>query len=71
MVGLETNFTGERGLDLALVATRAGKKGTTKLSLDKELGVKDSGSRVEGQALDGWVNIIGGSNGVARRNSEW
>ncbi len=54
----------KRGLNLALVSTRAGEEYTTKLSLDEELSVEDLGGGVEGGSRDRWVDVIGGSDRV-------
>ena len=48
-VGLETDLTPERGLDLTLVSAGSGEECTAELGLDKELGVEEAWGRVEGR----------------------
>lgn len=67
VVRLETELSLEGGLDLTLVATRAGEGSSGELSLDEELTVHDGGSRVEGGAGDGRVNVVLGSDGVGNQ----
>ena len=67
MVGLETHHTLDSRLDFTLLTTLAGEGSTTKLSLQEELSVEDSGGGVEGGSWDSWVNVVGSSDGVPGR----
>ena len=63
-VRLETDLAADRGLDLALVAPRAGEERAAELGLDEELGVEELGGGVEGRSGDGRVDVVGGGDGV-------
>ncbi len=63
-VGLQPDLAAERGLDLALVAPRAGEERAAELGLDEELGVEELGRRVEGRSGDGGVDVVGSRDGV-------
>ena len=64
-VGLKTDLTPERGLDLTLVSGGSGEERTAELGLDEKLGVEEVGSGVEGSPGDRLVDMVGSSDRVA------
>ena len=67
MIRLQTHLATERGRHLAVDTALSGERLATELGLDEELGVEDSGGRVEGRARDRVVDAVGCSNSVCRK----
>ena len=67
-VGLKTELTAEWGLDLTLVAARAGEQRAAELSLDEELSVECERRAVERSSGDRRVDEIGGGDRVTVRD---
>ena len=65
-IGLETHFTlgGKRRLDLTSVVSSSGESSTLQEDFEENLGVEGEGSRVEGDGLDGRVNVVSTSDSV-------
>ena len=69
-VGLKTDLTPERGLDLTLVSGGSGEERTAELGLDEKLGVEQTRGRVEGSAWDGRVENVDRPNGMSRQEPD-
>jgi hypothetical protein len=55
----------ERRLGFTLVSARSGEERATELGLEEDLGIKDSGRRIERNAVERRVDVIRTSDGVA------
>ena len=65
-IGLETHLTlsGERRFDFTGVVCSSGESSTFQQNFEEDLSVEGEWSRIEGNSLDGRVNMISTSDGV-------
>ena len=69
-VGLETDLTPERGLDLTLVSAGSGEERTAELGLNEELSIEYGRRGVERCARDGRVDIVLRSDSVSNQEPD-